>query len=310
MPLLDEIRDGAIACGADFDTTLRRAYLLATRLGYEPFQSWVTSELRGYARDAELPSYRVLSTSIWYEATAGHTRQSGIATWDFFHGNEDARKWASKIDIRLSVAELVSWADASDDVKVIPTPVVQNQVANHVEQSGFNLLSTRQIIAASAVRGLLSNICTSLLQFVLEIEKLYPEAGDEPLPHNPEIERAVAAVFNQVIVHGGSPSFSMASGINPVATSVATEQKVILAGELTNLLRTEGLDIDDLAEVIDDAIVEDVDQQDSGVGQWIERASEAARSAGKTISEEALKLAVRQVLSGNVDFSVLAPIFT
>ena len=90
MPLLDEIRDGAIVCGADFDTTLRRAYLLATRLGYEPFQAWVTSELRGYADDAQLPSYRVLSTSIWYEAIAGYTRQSGIATWDFFYGNETA----------------------------------------------------------------------------------------------------------------------------------------------------------------------------------------------------------------------------
>jgi hypothetical protein len=309
MPLLDEIRDGAIMCGADFDTTLRRAYLLATRLGYEPFQAWVTSELRGYADDAELPSYRVLSTSIWYEAVAGYTRQSGIATWDFFYGNETARKLASEIGIRLSVAELVSWADASDDIKVIPTPVVQDQVANHVQQSGFGLLSTRQIIAASAVRGLLSDICTSLLQFVLEIEKLYPEAGDEPLPHTPETERAVAAVFNQVIVHGGSPSFSIASGTNPVAASISIEQKVILAGELTNFLRTEGLEIDDLAEVIDDAIVEDVDQQDSGVGQWIGRAMEAGKKAGKLVTEEVLKAAVRQVITGQFDPSTVTSLF-
>lgn len=304
MSLLDEITTGAIECGADFDSTLRRSYLLATRLRYEPFQAWVNSELRGYANDAELPVYRIVPASIWFDATGPASRQKGVAPWNWFAGNSEAYESASKARLRQSVAQLESWIQDNKDVEFLPSASVYRHMEALVEANYAGLVSCRQTVSLSAIRGLRANICTSLLQFALEIEKLYPEVQDESFHPNSDTEQVIGNVFNQFIIHGGHPSISVASGTNPVAVAVALEQKLVVAEQLTDILRSAGLEIHNLAEVIEDASVEDVDQRASSVGKWIGRATEAGKRAGKVVTEEVLKSAVRQVLNGQFDPSI------
>lgn len=309
MSLFDKITEGATTCADDIGSTLRSALLLASRLGYEPFRLWVNSELSGYSGDADLPAYRTVSTSITYKAVSGWTTQSGTATFEFFYEDEKAHEAASRLGLRVSAVELASWARKSDDVQVLPSPYVQHAVAQHVQKQGFDLLSSRQVIAEAAVERVLSDICVALLNFVLEIEKQFPEVAEKPLNQTPEAARALGSVFNQVIVNGGNSTFSMAAGTAPVATTVAIEQKVSDANQLTRFLRDEGLEINDLAEVIEDATVEDIDQPDSVVGQWIEKLPEAGKAAGKIVLVEAIKHAVGQILTGQFDPSMLPMIF-
>jgi AbiTii len=308
MSLLDAIRDGAIECGPDFDTTLRQAHLLATRLGYEPFRVWVESELRGYGKDAELPDYRVVPASIWYHSSGEGHQQKRTAPWDMFT-DEAAYKSASSVDVRQSVAQLVSWASEGEDLKFLPAGIAHRHLDVVLHQRQEALVSARQVVSLASIKGILSAICTGLLQFVIEIEKLYPEVSETPLPNHPDTNQAIGRVFNQFIFHGGNPTVGVATGTMPIASNMVSQQSLVLVNTLNDLFREQGIEVDDLAPIVEESTVEDVDREESRVGQWIERASEAARSAGKTISEEALKLAVRQILSGNVDFSVLTSIF-
>ncbi len=308
MSLLDAIRDGAIECGPDFDKTLRRAYLLATRLGYEPFRVWVDSELRGYGKDAELPDYRVVPASIWYHASGVGYQQQRTAPWDMFT-DEAAYKSASSVDVRESVAQLVSWASEGTDVRFLPAGIAHRHLEVVLQQRLEALVSDRQVVSLASIKGILSSICTGLLQFVLEIETLYPEVSEAALPNDPDTDQAIGQVFNQFIFHGGNPTVGVATGTMPIASNMVSQQSLILVNRLNDLFRAQGIEVDDLTPIVEESRVEDVDREESRVGQWIKRASEAAGSAGKTISEEALKLAVRQILSGNVDFSVLTSIF-
>ena len=309
MSLIDDIRDGATDCGTNFDSTLRRAYILATRLGHEPFLAWVDRELKGYPGDVEVPSYRVIHTSIWYEAAGPGMRRAGTATWDFFSGNTEAFESASKISLRQNVAQLASWIRDSNDAKFMPDSVVRRHLESLMEQNHLGLVSCRQVVSLAAIEGLRSNICTSLLQFVLEIEKRYPEVAEQSIPQTPETERVVGAIYNNIIVHGGNPMFSMASGDNPVAVNVTIEQKLAGASRLMDYLRAEGLEIDDLGEVIEGATVADADQPNSGVGQWIGRLSEAGKLASKTVAVEAVKHVVTQIMNGQIDPAMFPAIF-
>lgn len=308
MSLLDQIREGAIECGPDFDATLRRAYRLATQLSYEPLRAWADSELRGYGKDDELPDYRVVPASIWYEAHHIRYRVSRTATWDMFT-DDAAYKSASTVQVRRSVAELVSWASDGEDVKLLPAGIVLRELESKLRLRHEGLVSAHQTMSLSSIKGVLSVICTGLLQFVLEIEKLYPEVSAAPLPDDPKTKQAIDRVFTQFIFHGGTPAVSMAAGTMPVASTAISHQSLILINALDGFLREQGIDVDDLAPVIEASTVADVEREDSPIGQWMDRVKEAAKKAGKTISEEALKAVIRQIFSGNVDFPKFTSLF-
>ena len=58
MSLLDEIRSDLTNQSADLSNTLRKAKVLASRIGLDEFREWVDSELSGYKDLEKLPSYR------------------------------------------------------------------------------------------------------------------------------------------------------------------------------------------------------------------------------------------------------------
>ena len=60
ITLLTEIQTLLTTPEVDLATVLRKALILASRLGNQEFKEWVQSELQGYPGEAPVPDYRVL----------------------------------------------------------------------------------------------------------------------------------------------------------------------------------------------------------------------------------------------------------
>jgi hypothetical protein len=63
MTLLREIQNAALDADTSVAVVLRKCKILAARLRHEPFKVWVENELNGYAKDEEVPVYRVLKSA-------------------------------------------------------------------------------------------------------------------------------------------------------------------------------------------------------------------------------------------------------
>jgi hypothetical protein len=161
------------------------------------------------------------------------------------------------------------------------------------------------------LRRLLLDINDLALTTAQRIEAALPREPEQPqVPSESERRSAEAASFvtnNQYF--WDNQSVTVAVGNNPLAATVFNEQKVILAERLTDFLRENGVEIDNLGEVIEEATVEDVDEPDSGVGRWMGRVKAASVQGGRLIVEESLKTAISQVITGQFDPSIFMRLF-
>ena|ERR1035441_2020405 len=73
MSLLREIQAAATESKVDISTVLRKAKILAVRLQYPEFETWVDRELNGYVHGSSLPPYRVVPIEV-----RGHICRRGL----------------------------------------------------------------------------------------------------------------------------------------------------------------------------------------------------------------------------------------
>jgi hypothetical protein len=74
MSLLREIQAAATESKVDISTVLRKAKILAVRLQYPEFETWVDrGELNGYVHGSSLPPYRVVPIEV-----RGHICRRGL----------------------------------------------------------------------------------------------------------------------------------------------------------------------------------------------------------------------------------------
>jgi hypothetical protein len=144
--------------------------------------------------------------------------------------------------------------------------------------------------------------------FVVEIEKLYPGVEEAPLPKEPAVAQAVGHAFQHIVIHGQNPIVNVSAGPGPIQNVI--QQGTLLDGASLNaFLEQNGVIVDDPSPIIEASTVADLEDDRSALRQWIDRAADAAREAGKTASKEALAAAIRGILSGGVDLPNIPNIF-
>jgi hypothetical protein len=183
MSLLREIQNAATESKVDISTVLRKAKILAARLQYPEFETWVDSELNGYVDRSNLPPYRVLPIEV-----RGHIARAGL------HWNdapimstflpEKFRAWGEACYCSQPIAALVSAAVSARDGKdqlQVPWPQELAIKFGAEGYDGFECLGAWQVISPHALMGIVDTVRNRLLDFSLKIEAENPEAG-EALP--------------------------------------------------------------------------------------------------------------------------------
>jgi len=197
---LREIQDAAIRSDTEVAVLLRMCLQLAASLPSAQLRELATRELRGYPHEASLPLYRKrFHTPVYGTFTDGHAivRNQGVAMTSLPEGMLSLRDDLFYTAIRSGVHQIETLVASGRDVFEIPWPADAVRLLAGVFNPRLVLVEASQVVPATAYTTVLGGIRDTILQFVLDLEVVDPEAG-EPAPNERPISATqVTQIFTQ-----------------------------------------------------------------------------------------------------------------
>jgi len=106
MSLLSEIQADTLDSKLDIANLLRKCMVLASHLGNEDFETWVSYELNGYPDRDHLPSYRIIRTDSYGNFTDGFRMLNNYPI-PSYTVPEEYREYAAKLYLRQPISILI-----------------------------------------------------------------------------------------------------------------------------------------------------------------------------------------------------------
>lgn len=294
MRLLQQLRDLVTDPSARLSDILRKAKVLAVTLKQEEFKAWVTHELNGYPPEADLPPYRLLYSPPM-GTFSSHFSQVSNFLLPVSQMPDFIQKWARELRMAHPVAEIEALTLGDGDRLRHPWPVeAVLLLRDKIVMAGFVLAEAYQPITKAQLEGVLDAVRNRLLDFLLAIQELRPEAveSDEALQAIPP-ER-----INQVFhftVYGGQPVIATGHGLSQQVIQVTPGS----LHDLVEAFRGLGVDEPDLKE-LESAIKEDGkrpkghfgDRVKAWMSKMMTKAIEGTWNVGTGVATEVLKKAI------------------
>ena len=301
MSLLNEIQADVTEANADIAAVLRKCKVLAVRLGSKDFQSWVDYELNGYPSENETPDYRIIKHIPSYGNSVGigwsQLNYQPIPSTAIPEEYREAIanlyltepiSYYSSLVAQFSSEPTIHWGWSPDLIAYLRGKIL----------SGFQLTGAWQAISTSSVVALLDTVKNRVLNFVLEIEAVAPNAGEPSQGEKPIPEEHVQQVFNTVI-WGGSAQIAAGNQTIKYDTDIKIIQNDF--DSLRRFLSSLEVGEDNIRE-LGEAIQEDGKyQKETGFGNkvqtWLEKMScKAADGSWKIAISVAANLLTRALM--------------
>ena len=234
---------------------LRKAKILAQLLKNDQFKRWVNAELKGYNGEDSLPDYRRFRAVNLGTFSGPFGKSVTNYPIPLSYLPDVAQEWAEDLTIWGGVREIESSvAEATGNNLRLPWPpeLVLLSRSSIPMQDGCVLVEAWQVVSKSQMEGILDQIRTRLLDFLLELQQMDPDAMKSDDTIQEVASGSVQNIFNTTI-HGGQ---------NVVAVGPDLFQKVkqtITAGNpdsLLSCLRDLGIR-DDALKGLEDALSKD-----------------------------------------------------
>ena len=298
MSLLRDIQNAAVDTNTDVATLLRKCKILAVRLESDEFKRWVDHELNGYHRVEDLPEYRILHTQSQghFVGPFGGTLNNAPIPPSCLP--KDLRDGITKAYLAQPISAYASLIDEEKTDATQPWPADLTALYGQKIYQNMNCLSAWKVIPHGALVALVDTIKSRVLNFVLEIEKEAPDAG-EAAPHQlPLPQEKLSHVFNTYItgnvqnVATGSSHFTQAGEFRVVEGDFST---------LAEYLRSNGVaskDVEELEVAIDaDKKVEGKAKLGKRVQAWLAKMVGKAASGTWQVSTSAAGTVLGKALS-------------
>lgn len=265
MSMLREIQDGATGNDVPLNVLLRKAQVLAARLGNAPLRQWTRLELDGYQRREDLPDYRRLGEVLVLGTFRG-AFGSGADNTPMPRHNipEEWHEMLYTHDVFESVAQLQALSRSPDNATRYPWPPEAVALFADRFYEGMNCVQVVRVVSSTQLIAILDTVRTRLLDFALEMERLDPSAGESGAGEGRTVAPAVVTqIFNQTI-SGGLVAFASAGQGN-----VTQEVSQLVDGasswqDVEERLRAWGLPEEDLADLRSSL---QLDARDASTGQ-------------------------------------------
>ena len=197
MSLLKDIQSAAIDANTDVIVLLRKCKVLAARLGNSDFKGWVEHELNGYLSKEELPKYRILKVqsrghfsgpfgsgyrNILIPPRCLPKEWRDLASTAYLKGGISAYNALLLQEHTAGEKPMLHWpADLLPEVEVF---------------EDMSCYAAWREIPHNSIVNLIDTVKNKILDFVLQIEAIDPEAGDG-LPNSQNLSQDdVKQVFN------------------------------------------------------------------------------------------------------------------
>ena len=266
MPLIDDIRTHILDPKFPLTSILREALVLARKLRSEELTKWVNSELEGYkSSKEELPNYRKYKASSIGSGVIGACLMKNVPIPTFILPAE-MRRFLDEGTITGGVRELESLLE-SKKAKSFHKPW-PNEIINHynyLHEVNISLISAYIVTPRGVIEHVLDTVRTRLLQFIIEIEELNPDAGE--IPSLEKVPPAVThKIFKSVIMnksyHGNAQKIEGVFGSN-VATGQArissSHATYSTTAEATSAFQSLKNHLDEVAEEQRQAVQDAID---------------------------------------------------
>lgn len=297
MSLLSAIKKDLLDDSVSLASALRRVKIIAAQVEDDELAAWVENELNGYDSVDQLPEYRSRRCdsygsfiSIGFKTKHTQIPESVI--------REDRRQWATHFHLTQGIRELETLAAGDTNAVVqnwspeLAATLTDKVYANAQCTSAWKELPTPTLV------GILDAIRNRLLDFVLDVEKRFPElsASDDELAKIPAGEFDQSA---QIVITGSH---------NVVATNESdirnvSQPNLVVSGDIGSLRQylsgfgIEDAELDQLQEAIaTDGAPSEPGTYGSNISNWIGDISRKAAAGGYKAGMQAVTSAIALAL--------------
>jgi len=178
MTLLREIQRDINDASIGLSAVLRKAKILARQLNDSEFDKWIEHELIGYdnVKDQDLPPYRQAITQSYGEFAQPYGTVKDVPLRFPADLSKEAFRWPVTMYFREGVSELEGLTKGRQGILQQDWP--QDLVATYSRVKQVNCLRAYKVITSAQVELVLDSVRTRLLNFLLELEKIDPTAGE------------------------------------------------------------------------------------------------------------------------------------
>lgn len=161
MSIVLELQQQSIESNSDVLSLLRKALLVAHKLGLKDFEEWVNAELNGYQNEEKIPSYRKVFGEI-----KGKNPYNGVWMPVIITGENAQDEAASKL-VTNSIGDLYAISKSDKDVVIPMTPSENIMFSKNLPfQAKFELF-----ISSSIVTHIIEQVKTNILNWTLVLEE-------------------------------------------------------------------------------------------------------------------------------------------
>ena len=148
---------------SDIVSILRKAHLIARKLGLSDFDKWINHELNGYTPSDIIPEYRILMGRLM----AMNPYRGWIPV---ILTNDEINDNLCKRSITNSISELIELANLADGNLIMRlSPEVQKILNNSIDIQSFYEYAV--IISKTAVKDIEQKVKNSLLEWCIKLEE-------------------------------------------------------------------------------------------------------------------------------------------
>jgi AbiTii len=280
VDIVNDIVNGAVDDTVKLATLLRKLLIVGDSLDNERLKEWVLHELNGYEAIDQLPPYRTMEITAkgQFLSVVGQMNDQPIPSAVL---KKEHQWWAETAYLLSAIASFEALVEGDPNGRVI-TEWPANMTAYYSDKfnGGWKLNRAWQEIPTNAIRGMLDNVRTRILQFALELKR---EVGDSELSADAAPPEKVNSAV-QTIIYGCT---------NIISPTIAGDvqvigQQVVVQGDffsLSGALEAIGVDPTHVAK-LKAAIAEDkADGDNNGYGSrvkgWLAKAgSYVAKESG------------------------------
>ncbi|MBC3767679.1 hypothetical protein [Neptunicella marina] len=163
-PVVIQLQELASDSQNHLPDVLRKALLIASKLGLNDFKAWVLSELNGYNTEVELPEYRIISSELKvFNPYRGYQ--------PLIIEDGDMARMVSEVKICESIESLQHLLSKSNSKErlTFPFPAEQKAFLMRMIRGSAQLEPTR-FIGSNQVKSVMEQVRTRLLNWALDLE--------------------------------------------------------------------------------------------------------------------------------------------
>jgi len=264
--LVNEIQRDVVGETLRLSTILRKAKMLAARLGNQDFSKWVDQELAGFPEEEELiPDYRIVSAESFghFMGPRGEMRNAPIPT---LHLSEEFQDYATRHFLPQGVRELETLIEMTTggNLKIIWPANYVAMISQEI-YTGMGCMQAWKIVSKGQLESILDTVRNRLLNFLLELEGLPYDIGEQIKEEDPKFNEKITQIFNTTIVGDHAV---VASG-HTVTQSINQQVTAGDLASLKNALRGVGIEEEDIEKLVSDLDEDGERTKDQGFGERV-----------------------------------------